>query len=477
MKIFIKIYILLLLLTLNSCWILPKEVSRSIYFQVPARSQDLIPDKNSKFVGFVPDKEVLNTEEEQSPLEFSSRDYFSKGHQVALAKPNVLDTYKDGQTIVGYHDGSVYIVKKDLKGDFYKRLIAKGTSQILSLKISPDQKYLAVSQFSVVTIINLDDFTIVAQLHRVKGRILKLSWSPDSSVLLLGRANGDVFSWKLEDNIKYTLDSLDVLELYETEPSPVVDIIFHPSGRAFFVALENGGLFLVRLIQTEIDLGLREEGKEYEIDKGSYIKKFGMIPNGISKMAILPEREEIVILSIAGVVSRWRIRGLVQTEEIEIGSESSTFVALYEKELTGLGFDITASIGRSLRLKLSCLSKNYINLVKPTTDILKSEEINTPTNSNKRSSLSIDDEALIRELNSEIKRNEIEKKIDNKARGKDLNLIVESPKYLESISVMELDKNTGELWVGGKSGIMSSFNLKKYMELPAILSRTQSICN
>lgn len=471
-------FYIILFSSLNSCWFLPKEVVRSIYFEVPDRSDDLDVEKEPKLITINPQNSALNLEDEESPLEFKSREYFSGGFELNKNKPNVIDNYKDGRVLVGYTDGSVYelyLSDDTIVSALSTRLIAKGTSQILALKVSPDKKYLAVSQFSVVTIVDLEDLRLVAQLHRVKGRILELAWSPDSSRLLLGRANGDIFSWNLEENINYTLDTLDVLEMYETQASPVVDIIYHPSGRAFFVALENGSLFLIRSVQTELDLGLREEGKEYEIDKGSYVQKFGSIEGGVSKLFLLEDKEELLAVSFSGSAIRFRVRGLKQLEKIDIGSEASTFASFVNNSASKINSELIASIGRSLRLKLSCLNKDYNRLVEPTKDVFIPQSTEMDGGATTTAS-KLDDESLINELNQEIKKNEKSKELKPKGAGKEYNLVLETAKYLDSISILELNPDTGVLWVGGKSGIISTFYLRKYLQSSGNSSRIEAIC-
>ncbi len=459
---------------------MPKTLVRTIYFNNPERSDD-IAILNEPAFDIRPKKSVLVEDEDVSPLEYGSREYFSKGYTLSNSRANAMESYLYGDVIVGYQDGSIYQImsrKESVGSDLKVRQIAQGKSPILALRVSPDKRYLAVSQFSVVTIIDLTDNELVAQLHRVKGRILNLAWSPDSQVLLMGRANGDVYSWGLEEDIRFTLDSLNVIQLYETQASPVVGLEFHPSGRAFFTALENGSLFLVRLVQTEIDLGIREEGKEYEVDKGTYVQRFGGVEGNISKLILLPETDELIVVSLTGSAYKWRIRGLKELDKVDVGSEASTYAEYIGSNVFSSNKDLIASIGRGLRLKLSCLNKDYSKLIKPTSEVIVSEK-NVPQvdgQSRYSSASDYDDSDLIRELNQEILKNENSQPRSDVGAGPDLNLVLETAKYLESISIINLNAESGVLWVGGKSGTISAFYVKDYLESSSNSRRIENIC-
>jgi WD40 repeat protein len=464
-----------------SCAIIPKEVSRTIFFDIPARSNDLIIKKTQEVTALTSTESAIVEDEELSGLEFGSKGFFLPGFKISNSKLNAIEALVGGKIVIGYQDGSVFEVSLANKDQNEKTVnyakLADGSSPILAMASSPNGKLIAISQFSVVTIVDVGKRKIIAQLHRVKGRILSMAWSPDSKNLLMGRANGDVFSWSLEEDISYTLDSLDVLELYETQSSPVVGISFHPSGRAFFVALENGSLFLVRLVKTEVDLGLREEdNNRSEIEKGSYVQQFGTVNGGVSSFFILPERDELLVVSFEGTAYRWRIRGLKQLETIDIGSEASTFASYVNKNVSNLNTDLIIGIGRSLRVKLSCLYKDYNKLIVPTNEVFLPETSAQKINGSTNSSAS-DDEALIRELNSEIEVFSNKKETSFKGAGKEFNLVMEAPKFKESVSVINFDEKAGMLWIGGKSGILSGFYLKNYLENSSNSNRIDSICN
>ena len=463
---------------------MPKSVSRAIFFNVPDRSEDLIIKENEEFVPFVSTQSAI-LDEEVSGLEYSSREYFLPEYKISSSKLNTIRPLKNKSTLLGYQDGSVYEIRMSDQHSGLSnssalevRKFADGNTPVLAMAESPDGKYLAVSQFSVVSIVDLEDRKLIAQLHRVKGRILELAWSPDSSQLLMGRANGDVFAWTLEDDVYYTQDSLDVLDLYETQASPVVGISFHPSGRAFFVALENGALFLVRLLRTEVELGLIEADTDNQIGKGTYVQGFGNTAGGASSFFILPEKDELLVVSLNGSAVRWRIRGLKQLEVIDIGSEASTFSSFVDRSIGNLGSDLIVGVGRSLRLKVSCLKRDYKRLLAPTNEVYMPENGSVEDNGGGTgpSQALSDDQALLNELNSEIKKVGQVKNAAFSGGGKDFNLVLETAKFKESISVLTFAPETGVLWVGGKSGMLSGFYLRSYLEVSGNLNRIDAIC-
>jgi len=87
-----------------------------------------------------------------------------------------------------------------------------------------------------------------------------------------------------------------------------------------------------------------------------------------------------------------------------------------------------------------------------------------------------DDSDLIRELNQEILKNENSQPRSDVGAGPDLNLVLETAKYLESISIINLNAESGVLWVGGKSGTISAFYVKDYLESSSNSRRIENIC-
>ena len=91
-----------------------------------------------------------------------------------------------------------YLSQAEPPFELSSQTIFQEDSPIYALSLSPDETVLAISQYSHVTLLNVQDATIVGRLTRVEGRILSLEWDPYGQLLLLARANGDVFLWTLE---------------------------------------------------------------------------------------------------------------------------------------------------------------------------------------------------------------------------------------------------------------------------------------
>ncbi len=162
---------------------------------------------------------------------------------------------------IGGSDGSVYVASlakaaRNIRPMNLAKLM-QSKRPILAIALSPSERFVAVAQFSAVIIIDLQTKQIAHTMTQVGGRILSLAWDPREELLLLGRASGETFGWRLAGSSAAGRDSLNALEQYgNAGGSPIVRLAFHPSGRAFVSAEQDGRISLWRLLRTEKELGL-----------------------------------------------------------------------------------------------------------------------------------------------------------------------------------------------------------------------------
>ena len=251
---------------------------------------------------------------------------------------NAIDVSGKGDRLItGGQDGQVYefVSRTDSGGlrRFERKKLLGGVRPVLALSLSPDGKKLAVAQFSSVTIVDLEEGEISAQLSRVIGQILALDWDPRGESVVLGRANGDVFLWNLQGSPYAGSDNDNALEVYQAATSPIVGLSFHPSGRAFFAAEREGRVNFWRILRTERELGLRDElALSDQNRRGATQIPLGQIPGQIATLWLSPDGVDLYAMSLEGVVYSWRVRGLQLGPSIELGSDSSlAFIGGFER--------------------------------------------------------------------------------------------------------------------------------------------------
>ena len=474
------IHSIFLIALCSACSVTDSDFVRTIYYAEPKRTDDIVLDEKyetrplplAESGAFVPEETlVVITPEDQTV----SNNVFSS-FKLSDDKVSSIAALAPGRAFVGTESGGLYSVQIDRN---QPRAIkyASGKQPIVALSVSNNGRYVAVSQFSVVTVLDVDTFKIVAQLTRVKGRILSLAWSPDDSLLLLGRTNGDIFGWSLGDEIKYAENSTSVLSVYETEISPVQQIVVHPSGRALFAALENGSLYSIRLISAEVDLGLRELGSAREITRGTFVSSFGN--NGrVAEMTLSSDARTLYVLTQEGVVYPWAVRGLRALFPLELGDgEIGTARLIRKNELSVIDQDLLATVGRDLRLRVRCLNPDLYAQLRPTSQIYETEKKSL-------SKLNEDEEvsSMISELRalSRTRRAEREKKHFS---SRDKALILDSNRFRDSITALDVEGRQGtslptsnRLWLGTKSGILTYFNISRFLENIEKSVRISDIC-
>ena len=293
-----------------------------------------------------------------------------RAHQ---GETNALTVSRDGsRAFSGGNDGSIVesrLSKAPAKNkDRIHRLqvstgrIFQAKKPVLALSLSPDERYLAVAQFSAVTVIDLSSKRVAYEMTQISGRILSLAWDPRGELLAFGRANGDIFVWNLEPGFLSTDNSLEAIESYSGANSPIVRVVFHPSSRALFSAEQDGVVSLWRLLRTERELGLRDDYAEVDKAlKGTRSVTVAKVSGRIEDLWLSPGGKSLFVSGQDGAVYRWKIRGLQRIGALKVGADSSI-------SLIGLTLPVSAELpidtaervpllvttGRSQRIKVWC---------------------------------------------------------------------------------------------------------------------------
>ncbi len=141
-----------------------------------------------------------------------------------------LSLSPDGKILTSQESGSVRVFKVDeaLKEDgigilFYTQNNAYPGSP--ATIFSPDDRYLAMSAFSVCLYDRENDFAFISGLGDSSMHVQSLSFSPDSQLLISGGGDNSIYIWNVEDQ-----DMLNQLNMHN---SLVSSIAFTPDGSWF----------------------------------------------------------------------------------------------------------------------------------------------------------------------------------------------------------------------------------------------------
>lgn len=299
-----------------------------------------------------------------------------RAHQ---GETNALTVSRDGsRAFSGGNDGS--IVESRLskapgknKDGISRHQIVTGTvfeakKPVLALSLSPDERYLAIAQFSAVTVVDLTTKLVAYEMTQISGRILSLAWDPRGELLAFGRANGDIFVWNLEPGFLTSVNSLDAIESYSGGNAPIIRLVFHPSSRALFSAEQDGVVSLWRLIRTERELGLRDDWAEVDKAlKGTRSATVAKLNSRLEDLWLSPGGKSLFISAQDGNVYRWKIRGLQRDGSFKVGADSSLSLfglslprrlAMRQKDADRDQLSLLVTTGRSQRIKLWCQDLN-----------------------------------------------------------------------------------------------------------------------
>jgi WD40 repeat protein len=312
------------------------------------------------------DFEVVQTTPEADSVFTPS---FLGAFKVSDVDISAIDVTSSGQVAyVGTQDGSIYEIalrsSPSGQASATSRLIIKSPRPISSLALSPDGNRLAVSQFSQVSILDLQRTQRKLALNRVAGRLGALTWDPKGELVAFGRETGEAFVWNLTKVGGYGGgNNVNSVEQYGiASDASVVKIAFHPLGRSFYMLQQNGVVRQWRLLRTESELGLRDEWAV--VDREPIAEQeliVGYMPGRGEDFKVSPDGDELVVSDSVGNIKHWRLRGLYPREDFFVGADSSTaFEILPRQQLSGkTGLkqdDVIITAGRGFFLKANCWS-------------------------------------------------------------------------------------------------------------------------
>jgi len=254
-----------------------------------------------------------------SAADFTAFDIHRGGINALLVKSSGKEAFTggvDGQVLLNRLDTSSGVPTLETE------LLLKGSKPILALALSPNEKFLAVSQWSLVTLYDLENHSIVSQLSKVRGRITALAWDPKGELLALGRANGDIFVWEFGEDISYAADSESNLETYIGNSSPVTALIFHPLGRTLISAEQSGAVNMWRLLRTERELQLRGDDLASEQSANKVMRRNVASVNArVEDLWLDPDGSYLYIGASNGNIYGRKLRGLVADAPILGGDD------------------------------------------------------------------------------------------------------------------------------------------------------------
>ncbi len=231
---------------------------------------------------------------------------------------------------------------------------------VLALALSHNERFLAVAQNSLVLIVDLENRTIAHYLTRVPGRIAALSWDPRDELVVLGRSDGDVFVWNLVDGDYAGENSPKALEPYQGGVSQIVRILFHPRGRIFFTIEREGRVTLWKLLRSDREIGLRDEGSKFDRENSEPRQiAFASIGVRTEDAWLSPTGEVLMVFASDGLVYRFKIRGLVNLGTAKLVDDDVSAVTQFTlsqpNEPGGLPPRLLATTSRGQRLTVWCL--------------------------------------------------------------------------------------------------------------------------
>ncbi len=267
----------------------------------------------------------------------------------------------DGKSIYSSSvDGKV--MKHSFKGEgekenFFSEVLYSSDKAIFSMSISSNKKYLAISQSSLILVMDLETKGIVRGLTQVYGRITTLAWDPRGEFLVFGLSSGEVYAWKLLPKKNKNTDSKKFLEKYTNSLSPIKSIVFHPSARAFFVAQKSGVISLWRLLRTESEMGLRD--KEAIVDRdstGHTRSQFAKLGVDLERIMLSDKGDYLLAVGADGFIYSWKIRGRRFSEVLVLKGDSVTsFLELSSFNKVKEKRQLFATADRGHTVKIWCL--------------------------------------------------------------------------------------------------------------------------
>ena len=476
MRNILKIVLCLCLLCSAGCASFANIISTLAFDREPAATPPMVPQRVAE-TAFTRQAPSLVLPEGTGapilPLEaFLSLDVHKK-------EITALDVSADGsKAYTGGEDGS--IVRTTLAGaggrgtEWGGRVVVEtifsAKKPILALSVAPNQGSLAIAQVSSVKVLNLETGAIDSELHTVRGRITTLAWSPDSSALVLGRSNGDVFLWRVSSAARRS--SSTVLETYEGSRSPIVALLFHPTGKAFFAVERNRRVSLWRLIDTEREMGLRDdlENDIHLPEKKPKRLSLSNPPERIEDFWLDQASEVLFATGGDGSVERWRMRDFAQLPKLSLSTDAIP-------ELSGFSVQLTQSDGVPRKTKVMVAGKRdqtllfwcFSDKVPEVPQLVSGQCPDQP--------VSVPAVPLTASVTWSLQ----------PPTGQPVNIfpvavappavlfpaveLLQSEAFKLPISRIAVGRQSAILWVAGKSGSLSAFNTKMLTQEPVWLQR------
>jgi WD40 repeat protein len=278
--------------------------------------------------------------------------------------------------------------------------LLSGNDVVLALALSPDERKLAVAVYSYIGVYDLDSGKMIQRLTKIDGRISALAWDPSGALLAIGRADGDVFVWTPFVKRWSGTDDVDTFDRYEGGSSPIVSLLFHPEGRTLFVAEQNGRLQLWRLLQTEVELGLRDNSAFVDREKrGHRATRIAELNTKIQDVWYDDTRQVLFVAGANGVIYRWKVRGVKLLTEIVVGTDAIVNVVGMSVPISGVASPVLAVSMRGSPLLFFC--QGSLKLWYPPANAIPGiETFHPPATVVGRSELFIDELSLLRASSS-----------------------------------------------------------------------------
>lgn len=354
---------------------------------------------------------------------------------------------KDGKVIL------TELVNNERAFQAERTVLVSSQKPMFAAALSPDERFLAFSQFSNVWVMDLKTRKVTNRLSRVDGRISVLSWDPRGELLALGLGDGRVFLWNISRGWLGGEDTLDAVEDYIGGLSPIVQIIFHPSGRSFFALERDGRQVVWRLVRTDSEMGLRDNYARIDQERDpTKTQVFGTAPDKIQDAWLSNDGSILFVAVKDGTIRRWKVRGLRQLDPLVVGTGSVGAVSGFDMSVDGSTRSILASVGRSHRLRLWC--QRLAEDDPDTSSLLKArrDELRSSTKDDTRDILA---DTL---------------RTDPPKRAPQSPVLGESPPWKTPLGLVRVSGDGRMIWMSQKSGNVSAANLSQLgRSLPAQL--------
>lgn len=291
-----------------------------------------------------------------------------RSYPIHQGEINSVSVSADGRAVYsGGSDGQIFFTKVVPSGSRAKasevrsEKLVSGESPIFAVSLSPSEQFLAFSQFSSVTVLDLQTRSVRYQLTKLRGRITALGWDPREELLAVGGSDGEVYVWNIKDST-IASDLTLGLERYQSGTSPIVSVLFHPSGRVIFIAEQNGVVRLQRLFRTEREMGIRDDTAEVDRESWNPVGMTVASPGvRLEDLWFSVKGDILNVANSAGAVYQLKIRGLtvVNTVQLPTTKVRSVWPVRISVKTSKYGRDsveLLASTSRDQRLQFWCVN-------------------------------------------------------------------------------------------------------------------------